>query len=258
MTKFFHSLWNNGPLATAWRLRQVMQERLGKIPGCRRVFLLAEKLLRIVELRLDRPFDRKYGTDTSGVIPLKALDIGSGNTEEGIWYEPMSAKVFRQIMGHLTVNFGAFEFIDFGSGKGRVLLLAAEHGFKKVIGVEFARELHRTATENAAIHERQSGKPQNIETICMDATEFPIPEAPLVIFLYSPFKGKILERVLSNVTMSFAANPREIHLIFYGRNPESIELLKATQFRCRELDIRPDWSRLVRYRAILFSSPQAE
>jgi hypothetical protein len=46
----------------------------------------------------------------------------------------MSVTVFKQIMSRLTIRFGEFELIDFGSGKGRVLLLASGYGFKKIIG----------------------------------------------------------------------------------------------------------------------------
>jgi len=41
-----------------------------------------------------------------------------------------------------------FTFIDLGSGKGRVLLMASDYPFKRIIGVEFMPELHRAAQEN--------------------------------------------------------------------------------------------------------------
>ncbi len=43
-----------------------------------------------------------------------------------------------------------FTFIDLGSGKGRVLLMASEYPFQKIIGVEFMPELHRAAQKNIA------------------------------------------------------------------------------------------------------------
>lgn len=217
-----------------------MQTRLGKVPGCKFLFAASRRFLALIASRLDRQFDKKHGTDTGGVIPLKDLAIESGNTEEGIWYEPMSEKLFRQIMDQASINFGKFEFIDFGSGKGRVLLVAAEYGFNKIIGVEFAQELHRIATKNIAIYQRHARQPSNIEAICMDATAYPLPDAPLVIFVYSPFRGKVMKQVLNNITASFAAHPREIILVFYGQNPESIALFKATGFPYRELKLRAD------------------
>ena len=256
--RFFNSLRKRGPLGIVRRVCTVVQDRPHTVPGCRRLFLSIDRLRCIVQHHLDSPFDRKYGTDTSRVIPLKDLTIQSKNVKEGVWYEPMSVEVFRQIMNHLAINFGEFEFIDFGSGKGRALLLASDYGFKKIIGVEFAQELHRIATKNVAIRNRYTRKPSNIETICMDAAEFPIANVPLVIFFYSPFRGKAMERVLNNVSTSFAMNPREIVLAFYGRNSETIEVLKATGFECRELELRPDWSRSIQYRGFLFTSPKVK
>ena len=252
--KFFDSLRKHGPLGTCRRVFAVMQRQLNRVPGCGRLFLSLDGILCIVKCYFDRQFDRKYGVDTSDVIPLKDLTIKSKNIKDGNWYEPMSVKVFKHIMSYLTINFGEFEFIDFGSGKGRVLLLASEYGFKKIIGIEFAEELHRIATENVAIYERFTQRTINIETICMDAVEFPIPNVPVVIFFYSPFKAKVIEHVLSNVLLSLAMNPREIILIFYGQNPNTVKLFKATGFRCRELELCADWSQFTQYQGFLFTS----
>lgn len=253
-SQFFISLWSHGPLGTAQRVCQVMQS----VPACRPLFLLINKLVHRVQFHLESAFDRKYGTDTSGVIPLKHLTIKSQNIEQGIWYEPMSVKVFRQLMGHLTINFSEFEFIDFGSGKGRVLLLASEYGFQKVVGIEFAEELHRKSNENVAIYELYTQKSSNIETFCMDAVEFPIPKVPLVIFFYSPFGGRVMHQVLNNITTSLTSNPRKIIMVFYGRSPSSLRLLKATQFHCRELQLHADWSKFIHYRGFLFTNNENE
>jgi len=76
-----------------------------------------------------------------------------------------------------------------------------------------------------------------------------------VIFFYSPFKGEIMRKVLENIETSFHRAPRRIVLLFYGRNPESIRLLKKTGFTCNEIPLRADWSRFTRYRGLLFTSP---
>ena len=256
--KFFHNLRKHGPLGTSKSVCEVMKDRLDKVVACRRLFLSIDRLLYNLWWYLDSSFDRKYGTDTSGKICIEKLSIESENVKEAIYYHPMSVEVCKYIMDHLTIDFGEFEFIDFGSGKGRVLLLASDYGFKKIIGVEFAIELHRLATKNVDIWERHTLKSSNIETIFMDAVEFPIPNVPLVIFFYSPFVGKVLEKVLNNVLESFAINPREIVLIFYGSNPQTLELFKATKFKFRELDLPFDWSRFIQYRGFLFTSPRVK
>lgn len=233
-----------------------LQDRLLGAPYLRRLLVASTNwILWKISYALDIRFDKEHGTDTSGFIPLDRLTIESAGIGEAIWYEPMSVKTFNQIMGRLKIDFARFDFLDFGSGKGRVLLLASEYGFRRIIGVEFARELHDLAARNTAVYERYHGKACTIETVHMDATRFPIPDVPMVIFFYSPFKGKVMEQVLGNISDSFRKNPREIILIFHGRNPQSIELFKATQFSWEELQLHPDWSRAQQYRTFVFTSP---
>ncbi len=142
-------------------------------------------------------------------------------------------------------------------GKGSVPLFASQNGFKRIIVVELSQELHRLAAKNIAIWNRRT-RPSNIETVCMDATKFPIPNELLVVFFYSPFRGRVMEQVLQNISTSFAMNPREIVLIYYGHNTETIHLLKATNFHCRELSLRADWSRFIQYRSFLFTTHEIE
>ncbi len=255
ISEILDSFAKEGPLSTFRTTSAALQDRLRKAPRLKRLLvLLSNWVLWRISHTLDIRFDRKYGTDTRGFVPLQGLTIDSGNVNEGIWYEPMSVKIFREIMSHLDVDFSRFDFIDFGSGKGRVLLLASDYGFRRVIGVEFAQELHRTAANNAAIYQRYNRKASPIETVCIDATLFPIPEVPLIAFFYSPFKGRVMERVLENISGSFEQNRRKIILVFYGKNSESIELLKGTDFSWEELDLRPDWSRCQQYRTFVFTS----
>lgn len=48
----------------------------------------------------------------------------------------------------MGLDYSKFTFIDFGAGMGRVLLMASERPFRKIIGVEFARELITIAENN--------------------------------------------------------------------------------------------------------------
>lgn len=252
---FWKKLSRTGPLGTAMAVIEHIEEAAGTVPGAKRLCSIARGNLVNLQQYLDRHFDRSYGTDTSGKIALKDLLIQSTNVISGIWYEPMSAKIFSQFMANLNIDFADFDFVDMGSGKGRVLLLASSYGFRNVIGVEFAEELHTIARKNVESYEHTTGKSTTIQTFCLDAVQFPIPVGPVVIFFYSPFMDKVLEQVLENIQNSFTAHPRKVILLFYGENQKSIQLFKATSFPYRELDLRADWSRLRQYRGFMFRSP---
>ena len=117
IVKFFNSLRINGPLGTVWRICNAVQNRFEKMAVCINLCLSIKRFLCGIQIFLDSRFDKIHGTDTSGVIPLKDLEIKSENIKEANWYGPMPVKVFKQIMDNLTVDFDKYEFIDLGSGK---------------------------------------------------------------------------------------------------------------------------------------------
>ena len=254
--KFFLTLWGSGPLLTIKRVNEYLQDQIDEASGLKGLFRFVDRFLCNFQRYLDGSFDRKHGTSTSGITQLKDLTINKKNLIDSIWYEPMSVKTFRRIMKHLSIDFSKFEFLDLGSGKGRVLLLASEYGYKKIIGVEFARELHLVAVDNIKKYNNLKQKPRNIQSVWMDAADFPIPDEPVVIFLFSPFKGKVMEKVLENVSKSFSLNPREFVLIFYGSNPDTINHLKTTKFLWREIGIYRDWSQFTQCRFFISNSQE--
>ncbi len=84
MRKFFSFLRKHGPLGTAKRVNADMQGRFGKMPSCGRLFSSIDRFLCLIQSYFDSSFDRKYGIDASGIIPLKDLTIESKNAEEGV------------------------------------------------------------------------------------------------------------------------------------------------------------------------------
>jgi hypothetical protein len=83
-------------------------------------------------------FDRAYGSETSAIREIGSLEIESGNVRHAARYQPSSAALVRNAIEQLRLDLTQFTFVDFGSGKGPVLLVAAEYPFSQVIGVEFS------------------------------------------------------------------------------------------------------------------------
>jgi SAM-dependent methyltransferase len=104
-----------------------------------------------------------------------------------------------------------FSFVDVGSGKGRVLLMAAEYPFRRIVGVELLPELHEVARENVKRDPR-------VELVLGDAREFQFPDGPLVVFLFNPFPPWVLRQVLRNVQESLKRKPRDMFVVLH--NPE--------------------------------------
>jgi SAM-dependent methyltransferase len=180
----------------------------------------------------DRRADRRLGIDASGLHRPEDLALRGGNAKHAVEYFGTPALVFRRALSGIDPRFSTF--VDFGAGKGRVLLLAAERPFLRVEGIEFAEDLHREATRNI---ERAHGTLRApVIAHYQDATAYELPPEPLVLYFFNPFGAPVLERVLDNVERSLFRAPREVCAIYV--NPE--------QAHCFES--RAHWRRLARSR----------
>jgi SAM-dependent methyltransferase len=177
----------------------------------------------------DGALDRRYGIETS-LFDDAATGTGE-NAARGEPYEPIQLAVFERIIAALQIEPPAFTFVDYGSGKGRALVLAAERGFRRVIGVEYAAALHEVALLNIArFRERHPGAAP-IELYFGDAAQFEPPEEDLLCFFYNPFDDVVMERVLARLEASLRARPRALYLAY--RNPVHGGVLRRQRFlRC--------------------------
>lgn len=171
------------------------------------------------EFYRDRKFDARLNIDTCGNAHLNQLTIDSENTEFGddeVIYQPIPVVALGAMASMLPADVSDFIFIDFGSGKGRALLFASLFNFKKIIGIEFAEELHVMAQQNIGACRNAKRKCFNIESVLTDAVSFPIPDDRRVFFLFNPFEEYVLTRVANNIKESYLTNPREMYVIYYN------------------------------------------
>ncbi|MBP1688000.1 MAG: hypothetical protein H6Q33_4143, partial [Deltaproteobacteria bacterium] len=73
------SLSTNGPLGTAHRVLMHLHEPAKAIPGAAPAVTAMARGVFSLQQYLDASFDRRYGTDTSGVIAVKDLRIEKGS-----------------------------------------------------------------------------------------------------------------------------------------------------------------------------------
>lgn len=171
-------------------------------------------------------FDKTRHVQTSGWVTLAELGV----TKTGYFdYLPSRASVTRQALGRLPLkNYADYTFVDLGSGKGRVLFVAAEFPFRKVQGVEFAADLHRAALQNIKTYRHAKRRCAALESMQADATEYVFPQGNLVVYLYNPFGAEALTTVLGNLQRSLTEQPR--HVIVLLMNPECAFVIDAQPF----------------------------
>ena len=165
----------------------------------------------------DTSWDRVHGVFTHGFDDLDELTAPEQEKQGAYGYEPTPPETFAYLLDQLGEGWKGHTFIDIGSGKGRALLLAGFAGFRKIIGIELAEELHVVASSNiAAVRERMSGT--QIVSVRADARTYEPPAEPTVCFLNNPFGPEVLDPVLDNLEASLRATPRSFKMIYYHSN----------------------------------------
>jgi len=158
----------------------------------------------------DNSFDRFHGTDTGGMVPTRDLDIEDEATKwQSNLYLGSPARVTRHIIDSLAIDPADYTFVDYGSGKGRALFVAAQMPFKKVIGVEISEQLHQVAVTNLT---RYVGRPLrcDIALWCGNALDYPLPAGNLVLNMYHPFGPEVLGQILTKIESEAGDQPRRI------------------------------------------------
>lgn len=191
-------LWEFVRGSTAWRLRQ----RYGDA---------------------DYDWDHRVNT-TSAAVGGRDRLLGILHSP----YQPTDPAVFHEMIEDLrrrtNLDLAVFTFLDLGSGKGRILLMAADYPFQKIVGVELLPSLDAVAQENLRRYKSESQKCFFIESFCADAVTFSLPETPLVIYLFNPFPESGLRQFVGNLQHSFHKHPRTLYVLYYNPLMEHVLL----------------------------------
>lgn len=190
------------------------------------------------EVNHSRDFDASHGTDTGGYMPIPDLPQGYQEPPGGVYYQATPPGLFAEVMASLPPSLSDFTFVDIGSGKGMALLLAAAYPFRRIIGVELSQALHEVAEDNIR-NFKGATCCRDIRSLCANALEFPIPDGPLVIYLFNPFPGEVVDRLLDRLWQSLAAAPRETFIIYM--NPAAVSVFRK-QPRLEPLAINAEFA----------------
>lgn len=205
-------------------------------------YLIRDRLLsrRILFEESEDDLDREFGVDTKGRIRLSSLDIDSPNWLYCNGYRGAPRRAFSKALAAIQINYPDFTFIDFGSGKGRALLLASEFPFNSIIGVEFSPELNVIARQNISAFRSPNQKCTDLKSICADFASFALPDTKLVLYLYNPCQEPVMAKVLQNIGTSLEAHSRDLYIIYF--TPKFRHLFDAATFlkKISEEDDRPD------------------
>ncbi len=165
------------------------------------------------------PFDRATGLDTGGFIHGSQLKTGHPFDLYTVSYYGSAPSLVQAVLDRWIEtppirSIEQYTFIDFGSGKGRVVLLASKLPFRSCIGVELNPGLHMIAIENMKHWQQLGSAASPVQSICQEATEFQFPLTPCLVYLFNPFTSKVLARLLDHISEAFANRPGELDLLY--------------------------------------------
>ena len=173
-------------------------------------------ILRDVNNARCQLWDRVHNTDTCGVIPLSTFSFDSRSKSAGLEYSSHHPRIIRSALASLPISHQLYTFIDVGCGKGRVLLLASELPFRRILGIEFAPSLAEIARQNVQRYRWRRQRCSDVAVLTADATDYELPLEPAVLYFANPFFPTVMCQVIRNIEQSVRHSPRDLLILFVG------------------------------------------
>lgn len=158
----------------------------------------------------DRIFDRLLGVSTRGIVITEDSIYRAGGDNcaySGSQWLPVRRTLKDLAPGPSDV------FVDLGSGKGKVLLIAGRLPYRRVIGVEIDEDLSQYSRCNIK-QARSRLRAQEVECITASVLEWSIPDEASVVFMFNPFIGQTFRAAVSQIFESYDRRPRTLHIVY--------------------------------------------
>jgi SAM-dependent methyltransferase len=169
----------------------------------------------------EHPFDRTFGVRTSGDVPGFLLGPGLREDDQITGYLGCVPSVLRAALATIP-DLDRTEFIDLGCGKGRALIVASEHPFRRIEGIELDSGMVRQARRNAARIRAAYPDRTPIEVAHGDASSRTAPPGDAVFFLFHPFGARLVRKLLDGLVATAGADQR---LFLISENPVHGEVI---------------------------------
>ena len=156
----------------------------------------------------------RYGLrKTFAPVALKYLTIEGADISRSSPYEAVNYYMLERLLKTFCDLSPETSIIDLGCGKGRVIVVAAHFGFKKLIGIDFAKELCIEASRNM---ERTQIAINDIDwkVVHANVLDYPIQPDDTVFFMFNPFDEETLSLFLDKLESSCKQNSRKTWFLY--------------------------------------------
>ncbi len=174
------------------------------------------KIIMKIHSIVDANYDKKRNIETCELAYISQLSddpVDFSGFEIDELYGALPVWLFNAIHrpgDHLSRETSTY--IDIGAGKARMLIIAAERGFKKVLGIEYVPSLAQTGVENCEIALKDMDVQWANEAI--DGTTMRYPDHDLLIFVNNSFDRPMFDDFLNNLLKDLKDRPRDMVLIY--------------------------------------------
>lgn len=207
-----------------WGLRRRLEDATTTRPVLRRALTIAYMARTdYLSRKVRHPLDRQYGVRTQSHVPLHLNMTGLAVDDQIVPYGGCVASVLRHVLERLG-GINGTAFVDIGCGKGRALIIASEHPFAQIVGIELNPDVAAVARANARRVARRFPNRTAIDVHVGDASIPDLPDCDTTVFMYHPF-GKLLVRRLADHLAAAARQGRSFNVIY--ENPVHGEIFDA-------------------------------
>jgi hypothetical protein len=161
----------------------------------------------------DRQFDHLGGFDTRKCEQLHDRKGRIPALENATIYAPTRARPLSSLLRALNVPRDAV-FVDFGCGKGRALIVAAQYGVRRLKGIELVPEFIRTCETNLRKLRSQAGHFE-WQIFNTDIKDYAVSPEDDVFYLYDPCAWPGVVTCLENILASWRQYPRLVRVIYH-------------------------------------------
>jgi SAM-dependent methyltransferase len=200
------------------------------------------------------PFDVAHGVDTSGLYYAERLPSGHAHDRYSEGYYATAPSLFHGAMG-LWMNslepglrIEDYTFVDLGSGKGRVVMMASEYPFRTVRGIELNAGLVRGARRNLRRWMR-GGRAvcRDVRVERGDVLGLELPDGPMVLFMFNSFGAEVVGPLMEKLARASRGRRAPVDLVYVHPDHDGLvagtpgaELLKYAEVAFNEEDARAD------------------
>ena len=165
--------------------------------------------------------EKKYRINTTSYSNLSRYKITGAQLAHATEYMPVNYFTLEQLLSHLPDNATNGVFLDIGCGKGRAMCVAVAYGFRKVTGIDFAKQLIDAAEINLA-QTKDLHPSLEYSLHWKDVVSFEIGHEVSTVFMFNPFDEILMKTVIRKIHDSLRLHPRPIYILYASPRHEDL------------------------------------